>query len=96
MSTPQSAVNFQDDEESTPLWLKLVIVFTSVITFAIIYKLLGADHFSSVGDDTLLDYIYFSVVVQSSVGFGDIYPTTPIARAVAICQAFSTLIIALI
>ena len=38
---------------------------------------------------TPADYIYFSLTTMTSVGFGDVLPRTPVARAFAMAQALT-------
>ena len=33
-----------------------------------------------------LDYLYYSITTQSTVGYGDIHPISPLARGLAIVQ----------
>tara|TARA_B100001094_G_scaffold127434_1_gene123379 strand:- start:443 stop:739 length:297 start_codon:yes stop_codon:yes gene_type:complete len=42
-------------------------------------------------ESTLMDFLYFSFTIQSTVGFGDITPKTKIARVLVMCQQFTLL-----
>lgn len=41
----------------------------------------------------LLDRFYFSVITQSTIGFGDVVPASRRVRTIAMCQALCTLLI---
>jgi hypothetical protein len=70
------------------------VFFISIIVFSIIYWLLGPNNFFDnistkkdirginfkINNNTFFDYIYFSIVVQSLLGFGEIIPATRISR----------------
>lgn len=55
-----------------------------ILVFAIIYYILGKEHLS----DNLspFDALYFSVVTQTTIGYGDITPVSRVGKTVAICQ----------
>ena len=73
---------------------RLCVVFGVVIAFALVYHALpyvqpGRPHFApSLG---LLDATYFSLVTQSTVGYGSIVPLSPLAKVVVSMQVGSTL-----
>ena len=60
--------------------------------FALIYKYaLGKKHFTTLQDQEeakFFDYFYFACTTTSSVGYGDIYPLTPLAKLVVIINQF--------
>jgi hypothetical protein len=35
---------------------------------------------------SFIDFVYFSTVVQTTVGFGDIFPNSTVVRVIVICQ----------
>ncbi|KAH7243821.1 hypothetical protein B0J15DRAFT_565141 [Fusarium solani] len=56
------------------------------------YLLLGAYVFSQVEGWNYLDAVYWTVVTLFTVGFGDYYPNTPLARALLIPYALTGII----
>ena len=79
----------------------LTEVMLCVVAFAVIYYLLATrdnTHFRnnirytintpSIG---IVDAVYFSLVTQSTVGFGSIVPASTLAKALVSLQVFSTI-----
>lgn len=68
----------------------------AITVFAILYFLLarmgGADFTGLSKTSTPLDALYFSSTVQSSVGFGDISPTSGRAKMLVMLQQFVLII----
>jgi len=68
----------------------------AIIVFAILYFLLarmGAADFTGLSKtSTPLDALYFSSTIQSSVGFGDISPTSARAKFLVMLQQFVLII----
>ena len=64
----------------------------SIILFAAFYFLLartgGADFTGLSATSTPLDALYFSTTIQSSVGFGDVHPTSGRAKLLVMLQQF--------
>jgi hypothetical protein len=64
----------------------------AIIVFAMLYFLLarmgGADFTGLSATSTPLDALYFSTTVQSSVGFGDVHPTSGRAKLLVMLQQF--------
>jgi len=64
----------------------------AIIVFAVLYFLLartgGSDFTGLSNTSTPLDALYFSTTVQSSVGFGDISPSSPRAKFLVMLQQF--------
>lgn len=86
------------------------LIFISILVFAVIYWWLGPNHlYDNVGmgvdaagtrldfltDNHFIDYLYFSIVTQSLLGYGDIIPATRTVRAVVSIQVLISLIILL-
>jgi hypothetical protein len=47
----------------------------------------GGDHFNGIDSKaSLMDVLYFSSTIQSTVGFGDIYPKSSTARSLVMLQ----------
>lgn len=81
-------------------WLIMTIslnLIQLVIVFSIWYRLLGIlDQASFIGEMTILNSLYFSVVTFLTVGFGDIVPVSGMAKVLVITQialSFFTLVI---
>lgn len=72
----------------------LVVLAVSVIVSSVIYAfVLGPEHFNGVpASATYLDFLYYSLTTQASVGYGDISPSTPLARGVVMVQLLVTLV----
>jgi len=70
------------------------LYFTVLIVFTLIYWYLGtAEHinFDKASNDnsnhiTFLNALYFSVITQTTTGFGDITPKSKLMRILTICQ----------
>lgn len=63
-----------------------------VLVFTMIYYRLSKindQHFKGLGKDSSIgDALYFALTIQSTVGFGDIIPATPVARNFVMLQQF--------
>jgi hypothetical protein len=47
----------------------------------------GGEQFNGLDkESSFLDHLYFAFTVQSTVGFGDIYPISPMAKMVVMVQ----------
>ena len=59
------------------------------LSFAVIYAGLGllGDHFPGDHTYTVIDYIYFSIVTSTTIGFGDIHPITSLGKMMVCIQA---------
>lgn len=64
-----------------------------VIGFAAVYFALNHDHTQLAGLETRVDAVYFTVVTLSTVGFGDMHPTSQAARLVVTLQIVFNLLI---
>lgn len=73
--------------------------FVAILLFTLIYFTLskaGEEQFNGLDKtSTFLDHLYFAFTVQSTVGFGDIYPKSPVAKMVVMAQQ-SLLIVGLV
>ena len=70
----------------------LLSVIITVFVFATIYFILGKKNFNGIADNNnFTDYIYFSFITTSSIGYGDITPKTKIAKFFVVLQAITTL-----
>lgn len=68
----------------------LSLNFIAILLFTVMYFTLsktGEEHFNGLdSNSSLLDHIYFAFTVQSTVGFGDIYPKTALAKTIVMVQ----------
>lgn len=55
-----------------------------IFTFALIYYVMGKNHLSDELD--FFDSLYFSVVTQTTIGYGDIIPVSRVGKTVAMVQ----------
>ena len=73
--------------------------FVAILLFTLIYFTLskaGEEQFNGLDKtSSFLDHLYFAFTVQSTVGFGDIYPKSHVAKMVVMLQQ-SLLILGLI
>ena len=60
--------------ETDRIRLRLYLVVFTVLLFV------GITGFMFIENLSLVDSIYFSVVTMATVGYGDIYPQSPVAR----------------
>jgi len=62
-------------------------------TYAFIYEALNVAAPGSIAmegrEATPAEYVYFSLTTMTSVGYGDVLPRTPVARAIAMAQALT-------
>lgn len=67
------------------LGLNLAVIF--IFTFLYFGLAKTGDHFNGLASDaSLMDAIYFAFTVQSTVGFGDIYPKSKPAKMLVMMQ----------
>ena len=70
-----------------------------ITIFAILYELLEIwkpnVHFKGLHHDTVtfLDFLYFSVTTQTTVGYGDIVPSSPLTRIITMVQMLMSYIV---
>lgn len=83
----------------------LLEVTTCLLSFALVYYILSLQdevHFSNNTNHleahpkiSWIDAIYFSLVTQSTVGFGSIVPISDFSKCIVSLQVFSTIIFVL-
>ena len=68
----------------------LSLNFISILLFTLMYFTIskaGSEQFNGLDKDSgFLDHLYFAFTVQSTVGFGDIYPVSPMAKMIVMVQ----------
>jgi len=68
----------------------LSLNFVSILLFTLMYFTIskaGGEQFNGLDKGSgFLDHLYFAFTVQSTVGFGDIYPISPMAKMVVMVQ----------
>ncbi|MBN2307110.1 two pore domain potassium channel family protein [Candidatus Peregrinibacteria bacterium] len=81
-------------------WLIMTVslnLLQLIITFSVWYRLLGLlEPASFIGDMSIINSVYFSVVTFLTVGFGDIVPVSSLAKILVLFQTaltFYTLVI---
>lgn len=59
-------------------------------SFALAYYFMGPSHFihAANSDHSIMDYLYFSVVTFTTLGYGDIVPATAITKTLATIEVF--------
>ena len=65
-------------------------ILLTIAVFAFIYYLLGKENFNNISYPT--DYLYLSIITQSSIGYGDITPKSGLAKFFVSIQGVTTLI----
>ena len=68
----------------------LSLNFISILLFTLMYFTIskaGGEQFNGLDkESSFLDHLYFAFTVQSTVGFGDIYPISPMAKMIVMVQ----------
>jgi hypothetical protein len=68
------------------LSLNFVVILLFTLMYFTISKV-GGEQFNGLDkESSFLDHLYFAFTVQSTVGFGDIYPISPMAKMVVMVQ----------
>ncbi len=55
--------------------------------FPVVPILSGAPFFANQNDASIRDYLYFSFITLTTVGFGDLTPRTDLGRALTVIEA---------
>lgn len=76
----------------TPITRTIGLNLAAIVVFAILYFVIGRSGTDFEGLKTPLDALYFSTTVQSSVGFGDVTPTSSRAKMLVMMQQFLLII----
>jgi hypothetical protein len=67
-----------------------------ILLFTFMYFTLsktGDQHFKGLDKhSSLFDHVYFASTIQSTIGFGDIHPKTPMAKLFVMIQQFVVLL----
>lgn len=74
----------------------LIMNMILLLIFSMIYYFLfkSGDHFHiKYKDESYLDSLYYTIVTQAFLGYGDIYPISKTAKIVVIIHVFIMLII---
>lgn len=93
-------------------YFKIYVLFILLIFYSIIYAFLPDLHLKHISKEqnthtfikkkngfnikNIIYYFYVSVIIQSTVGLGDIIPTTSLSKLIVSTQALTTLITVLI
>lgn len=65
----------------------LLIAIAFSLAFGIIDSLESMPFFTSGGDNEPADFLYFSVVTETTLGYGDLAPATSLGRAFTVAEA---------
>ena len=70
----------------------LLSILITVFVFSIIYFILGKNNFNGINTNNnyFTNYLYFSFITTSSIGYGDITPKTLLAKFFVILQSITT------
>jgi voltage-gated potassium channel Kch len=74
------------------VWRVIIVQILIIFVFAIIYYFIDYRGFNINFTDTskdkltFINYLYFSTVTSSTVGYGDIHPTNNITKIIVILQ----------
>lgn len=78
---PAADPNFQSDSSSLVRQASILLIL--YLSLGIVIYSFNRDHFSGVETHPVVDALYFSIVTMCTIGYGDIAPTTPIAKVFA-------------
>jgi len=78
-------ITFQRIQGSIVVYLLMGIIFANV--FHAIYLSTGASSFNNINNLDLKEFLYYSFVTLTTVGYGDISPVHPLARSLANLEA---------
>ncbi|WP_344660973.1 potassium channel family protein [Catenulispora subtropica] len=85
-----TTVRVMSDRPGHPGLIILLLAWTSILTFSAIYWSLAVGHGQFSGLTTRLDALYFTGVTMTTVGYGDIYASGQIGRAIVLVQLVYT------
>ena len=73
----------------------LIVNLVIILVFAILYFIIGPKSFSFPHDSvpSLFDSFYYSVVVHTTLGFGDILPANKVAKFVTMIHLLLVLVL---
>jgi hypothetical protein len=78
---------------------RFIIYLSLLILFSIIYYYLGKDALQFKGKEGILnsylDCLHFSIITQTTVGYGHVYPNTTVSKMLVNIQCLSTAILLL-
>jgi hypothetical protein len=66
----------------------------SILFFALVYSLIHPTNFITINNDSILtpiDYLFYSVTIQSGIGLPDITAQTQLSKSIAIVQQFTVI-----
>ena len=80
-------VNIFKNIKQMKLKYKIIIFFAIAYTFTTLYRFIGHETFDGLDEtSTIFDYFYHSVVIQTTLGLGDIVPITTVSRILTLVQ----------
>ena len=66
----------------------------SILVFAFVYSFISPTNFITINNDSILkpiDYLFYSVTIQSGIGLPDITAQTQLSKSIAIVQQFTVI-----
>lgn len=69
----------------------MIIQLVVIVLFSLNYLFMGKDHFKFINDkQNYIDYLYFSTITSSTLGYGDIVPFSDAAKIIVMFQIIIT------